>query len=238
MTRCGLTGTARAVALSVIIPCRNAAAYLAAALASVRSQSLLPDEIIVVDDGSTDASAAIAAAVPGVRLHLQPPLGIGAARNAGLLLSAGAVIAFLDADDLWPPDSLRLRMRALEADPGLDGVCGLVEQFFTPELDQRAHSRPQAAAMTARLAGAMLLRRRAFERVGGFDATLALGDTLDLAARMDEAGLRIAAIDHIVLRRRIHRANTVLTQRGRQGDYLKVLKAALDRRRAAGARPG
>jgi len=233
-----MTGTARAVALSVIIPCRNAADYLAAALASVRSQSLLADEIIVVDDGSTDNSAAIAAAVPGVRLHRQPPLGIGAARNAGLLLSTGALIAFLDADDLWPPDSLRLRMRALAAEPGLDGVCGLVERFFTPELEQRAMPRPPAAPIAARLAGAMLLRRRVFERIGGFDATLALGDTLDLAVRMDEAGLRIGTIDHLVLRRRIHRSNTVLTQRDRQGDYLKILKAALDRRRSAAARPG
>jgi glycosyltransferase involved in cell wall biosynthesis len=231
-----MTGTARAP-VSVIIPCRNAAGFLAAALASVQSQSLPPDEVIVVDDGSTDASAAIAAGVQGVRLHRQPPLGIGAARNAGLRLSAGAVIGFLDADDLWPPDSLCLRMRALEADQGLDGVCGLVEQFFTPELDQRATPRPPPAALVARSAGAMLLRRRVFDRIGGFDATLTLGDTLDLAARMDEAGLRIAAIDQVVLRRRIHRANTVLTQRGRQGDYLKILKAALDRRRAGGALP-
>jgi glycosyltransferase involved in cell wall biosynthesis len=226
------------VMLSVIIPCRNAADYLAAALASVRSQDLPPGEIIVVDDGSSDASAAIAAAVPGVRLHLQPPLGIGAARNAGLRLSTGAVIAFLDADDLWPADSLRLRMRALEADPGLDGVCGLVERFFTPELDQRAAPRAPAAPIAARLAGAMLLRRRVFERIGGFDAELTLGDTLDLAARMDEAGLRIGAIDQLVLRRRIHRSNTVLTQGDRQGDYLKILKASLDRRRSGGATPG
>jgi len=233
-----MTGTARAVTLSAIIPCRNTAEYLAAALASVRSQSLLPDEIIVVDDGSTDTSAAIAAAVPGVRLHRQPPLGIGAARNAGLQLSTGGVIAFLDADDLWPTDSLRLRMRALEADPGLDGVFGLVEQFFTPELDQRTKPRPPGANIAARSAGAMLLHRRVFERIGGFDATLALGDTLDLVARMDEAGLRIGAIDHIVLRRRIHGANTVLTQHGRQGDYLKILKASLDRRRSGASLPG
>jgi GT2 family glycosyltransferase len=220
--------------VSVIIPCRNAAPYLAAALASVRAQSRPAEEIIVVDDGSTDASAAIAAAVPGVLLCRQPPRGIGAARNAGLERAEGAVIGFLDADDLWPRDSLRCRLRALEAGPALDGVCGRVAQFLSPELAGSATFAVPAQAMLARLAGAMLLRRRVFDCVGPFDAALTLGETIDLVARIEAAGLRIGAIEEVVLHRRIHGANTVLTRRAGQRDYLKILKAALDRRRAPG----
>ena len=221
-----------AAGLSVIIPCRNAAPYLAATLASARTQSHPPDEIIVIDDGSTDASAAIAAAVPGVRLYRQPPLGIGAARNAGLERAGGTLIAFLDADDLWPRDSLQCRLRALAAEPALDGVCGQVEQFLSPELAGQAIFAVPAQAMLARLAGAMLLRRRVFDRVGRFDAALTLGETIDLVARIAAAGLLIGAIGEVVLHRRIHGANTVLTQRAGQRDYLKILKAGLDRRRA------
>ena len=86
--------------------------------------------------------------------------------------------------------------------------------------------------LQARLAGAMVLRRSVFERVGEFNAQLVLGDTIDYVARMDEAGIQVAAIDDVVLRRRIHGRNTVLTQRQHQSDYLKILKAALDRRRS------
>jgi glycosyltransferase involved in cell wall biosynthesis len=230
-----MTAANAAELLSVIIPCRNAARYLAAALASARSQTAPPDEIIVIDDGSTDGSADIADAIPGVRVTRQPPLGIGAARNAGLAHARGGLIAFLDADDLWPTDSLRLRLDALAADPAADGVCGAVEQFVSPDahavIGRPARQLPNE--MTARSAGAMLLRRRVFDRIGGFDASLTLGDTLDLVARMDEAGIRIARIDNVVLRRRIHGANTVLTRRDSQRDYLKILKASLDRRRGA-----
>lgn len=222
-----------AVKLSVIIPCRNAAPYLEAALKSARDQSTPPDEIIVIDDGSTDDSAAIAAAMPSVRLHRQPPLGIGTARNVGLEQARGSIIAFLDADDLWPADSLRVRLQVLEAASGIDGACGRTEQFLSPELAVEKSPPVPSGAATARLAGATLLRRSVFDRIGGFDPKLALGDMMDLVARMDEAGMRIATVDDIVLRRRIHATNTVLTQRHRQGDYLRVLKAALDRRRGS-----
>jgi glycosyltransferase involved in cell wall biosynthesis len=219
--------------VSVIIPCRDAARYLAAALASVGAQSRPADEVIVIDDGSTDDSAAIAAATPGVRLLRQAPHGIGAARNAGLAEATGSVIGFLDADDLWPPDSLRRRLEALAADPPLAGVVGRVEQFLSPELLGCTAFAMPAEPMVARLAGAMLLRRTVFDLVGGFEPVVTLGETIDLVARIDEAGLRLATLDEVVLRRRVHGANTVLTQRDKQVDYLRVLKAALDRRRAA-----
>lgn len=219
--------------ISVVIPCRNTERYLAEALRSVRDQSLTPLEVVVVDDGSSDGSAAIAAADPMVRLDRQPPLGIGAARNRGVELARGEVIAFLDADDLWPLDSLMVRMCRLMASPDLDGVYGPTEQFLSPDLPREAAPPTPPPLVMGRLVGAMLLRRHVFDRVGAFDPTLTLGDTLDLVARMDEAGMRMATVEGIVLRRRIHGRNTVMTQRDRQGDYLKVLKAALDRRRAA-----
>ena len=120
--------------LSVIIPCRNAARYLDAALASVRAQTLAPDEVIVVDDGSSDDSTMVAGAVPGVRVCKQEPLGIAAARNAGIAATQGTVIAFLDADDVWPAESLAQRMAALQQDSSLAGVYGRVIQFVSSEL--------------------------------------------------------------------------------------------------------
>jgi hypothetical protein len=77
----------------------------------------------------------------------------------------------------------------------------------------------------------MLVRRRAFDRVGGFDETLRIGETVDWVARADDLGVRNACLPRLVLRRRLHATNTGLTQQGSRDDYLVVARAALARRR-------
>ena len=225
-------------AVSVIVPCYNAAAYLAAALDSILAQDYSPFEVIVVDDGSTDGSLAVAARY-GSAVHCEPQAhqGIGATRNHGIALSRCDTIAFLDADDLWPKWSLGRRVQRLIAVPGLEGVYGRVETFVSPEIpvEARAHIHCPADATAARLAGAMLVRRSVFDSIGDFDRTLAVGETMDWVARLEEAGVAMATIDDIVLKRRIHDRNTVTREKARRSDYLRILKAALDRRRDAGA---
>jgi glycosyltransferase involved in cell wall biosynthesis len=192
---------------------------------------------VVVDDGSTDDTEKVLEPYRDrIRYHRQANQGIGAARNRALELARGDAMAFLDADDLWPERSLELRRAVLEADPELDGVVGRVEAFISPEIPEESrgkyHSPP--GARVARLAGSMLLRRRAVESVGPFDTALKVGETIDWIARADAAGLRIVPVEELVLRRRIHGSNTVIRQAREQTQYLHVLKAALDRRREAG----
>jgi glycosyltransferase involved in cell wall biosynthesis len=228
--------SAAASRVSVIVPCYNAAAYLAEALRSLLAQVPRPGEVIIIDDGSTDDSGAIAAAWgPPVRCTRQEHQGIAAARNCGLALATGDLIAFLDADDLWPADSLSQRLRRLAEAPELDGVFGLVEVFASPELspaDRRGLQVP-AGAVPGRLAGAAVIRREAFERVGGFDTSLSVGETMDWFARAQQQGVALASLDTVVLRRRIHSANTVRKTERLKADYLRVLRASLARRRAA-----
>ena len=102
--------------LSVIIPLYNKASYVARALDSVASQSYTNFEVIVVDDGSTDAGAGIAESYQGCGVHLikQSNAGPGAARNRGLEEAEGEFVAFLDADDEWAPDYLAAGVRSLE----------------------------------------------------------------------------------------------------------------------------
>jgi glycosyltransferase involved in cell wall biosynthesis len=190
---------------------------------------------VVVDDGSTDQTQeALEPHLRRIRYHLQANRGIGAARNAAVAMARGDAIAFLDADDLWPDRSLEARASVLEARPDLDGVVGAVEQFVSPDIPESSrrsyHYPPEA--QVARLAGAMLLRRRTLDEVGPFDTTLAVGDTLDWIARADAAGMRIGSVRDLVLRRRIHGNNTVARNLDRQSDYLRVIKASLDRRRS------
>jgi len=225
--------------VSVIIPLFNDAAFVAEALESVLAQSRAPDDVVVVDDGSTDGGGDVARRfAPRITVLSQDNQGISAARNAGIRHARGDVIAFLDADDLWPADSLRLRLERLETEAALDGVFGEVEHFISPETDDATRARlhcPEGRT-AARFAGAMLVRRRAFERVGYFDTALKVGETLDWAARLNDAGSKLAVIDELVMRRRIHGGNTMVAEQAPQTDYFKALRASLARKQAAAGR--
>jgi glycosyltransferase involved in cell wall biosynthesis len=226
--------SARPMRSSVIIPCYNAEAYLQSALESIFAQRRVPAEVILVDDGSTDGSAAIATRFgSSIRYHFQPHAGEGSARNHGLRLATGDYIAFLDADDLWPDTAFAALLRALEANCAFDLVYGFVEQFISPELDEaaRAGLHCPAGAEAARLCGSTLFRRRAFDQVGGFDVSFKLGTAVDWIARFEERGLVAGQVGEVVLRRRLHKTNVGIVEKGNRSDYLRILRASLDRRR-------
>src|SRR5579862_3680719 len=93
--------------VSVVIPAHNSGRYIAPALDSILAQKHRPIEILVVDDGSTDATAqTVRGYAPEVRVIEQRQRGHPAARNAGIRMAAGEFLAFLDHDDLWSPDKL------------------------------------------------------------------------------------------------------------------------------------
>lgn len=224
--------------ISVVIPAFNAEKYLGEALESVWRQTCQPMEVVVIDDGSTDGTSDVLEAnADRVRYHRQENQGICAARNAGINEAKGDVIAFLDSDDLWTDDSLEVRAAVLEANPEMDGVVGMVEQFISPDIPDEQKARYVAPPETrvGRLAGAMLLRRRAFGKAGMFDPEVKMGDTMEWVLRADRAGVTIKPVQSLVLRRRIHGKNFMVQNQGDQAGYLKVLKAHLDRQREAKA---
>ena len=223
--------------VDVVIPCFNTERYIAAALESALGQVPAPSRIIVIDDGSTDRSAEVVLGhASPVEYHRQPNSGISAARNAGVALARARYLAFLDADDLWTPDSLAVRLEHLQARPDIDGVFGALSQFVSPELADTLAGRRRIAQVpsVARFAGTFLVRRTSFERVGPFDESLRIGEMIEWLARADGAGLRLDTIDAEVLMRRVHDANTVLRQGSSPADYLRAVKGALDRKRGAG----
>lgn len=217
-------------ALSVVIPLHNGEPYLAAALDSVLAQSRPPDEVWVVDDGSSDAGAALAAAY-GAPVHClgQPRRGAAAARNAGVAASRGDWLAFLDADDLWLPGKLERQAALLEERPELDAVAGGWRNFPSPELDPATRARlayPDGLHTTP-IASTLLIRRERFLALGGFDETLASGEFIDWLLRARRAGLNIETPETLWVERRVHAHNHSLGREERGRAYLQLVMKRL-----------
>lgn len=220
--------------VSVLIAVYNGERFLRAAVESVLAQDHPALEVIVVDDGSTDRSAAAVAGLVGVRVLRQDNAGQPAALNHGLDHASGSLLAFNDADDLWTVGRLAGQLAALGADPALEAVFGHVEQFAEADAPASvvAGLSEERRIQPSRLHTAMLIRRPAFDRIGRFDASLRVGGVVEWADRARRAGLREQMLEDVVLRRRLHSANIGLQQRdAARADYLALARAALARRR-------
>jgi glycosyltransferase involved in cell wall biosynthesis len=230
-----MTGAASASVSAVIAVC-DGERYLAAAIESALAQTVPPDEILVVDDGSTDGTAAIARGFGGIGRCLQGShAGLSATLNRGIEAARGQHLAFLDADDLWLPEKLAIQTRALAADPGLEAVFGHVEQFVSPDVAPEARpALPEAMRVApGYFTGALLIRAAAVRRAGPFDPQWQVGNFVDWYLRAQEAGVRDAMLPEIVLRRRLHADNMGVRERESRRAYARILKHALDRRRAS-----
>jgi glycosyltransferase involved in cell wall biosynthesis len=221
--------------ISVIVPVYNSERYLAEALESVLAQTYRPLEVIVIlDPRTTDTSEKISKRyAPAVRCYVQTATGLGAARNEGIQGAQGSLVAFLDADDLWVKEKLAPQMDALNADPTLDMVFGYIKQFYSPELDAsfRAHWGLAAEIMPGYCAGTMLIRREVFSYVGLFETGWRMGDFVEWYARAVEKGLKSMLLPDVLMHRRIHKDNMGIREREHRKDYVRALKASLDRRR-------
>ena len=217
--------------VSVVIPCYNGGIYLNEAINSVLIQDYDSLELIVVDDGSTDESAAVASQYPDVRLIRKPHSGVGATLNVGVRHALGELFAFLDADDRWLPGKLALQVQILESDPGIDMVFGHIRQFR--QSDRSGGAEILLSTQPGVSKCSLLIRRSAFLRVGYFAEDPALHDFVDWYARALEAGLRARVLPDIVAERRVHNQNMGRRDPGAQRQrYLNTIRATVARRRA------
>jgi glycosyltransferase involved in cell wall biosynthesis len=178
--------------ITVVIPCLNAAPFLHDALGSVRAQSRQPDKVILVDDGSTDGSVAIAREFGVTILETSGRRGPSTARNLGWRAATQPLIAFLDADDLWASDHLETLAGALEVHPTVELAYSGVQSFGTM-MGIRPNPLPPHVPTDSRVAAAMtcfvpqmavMIRRSALEASGGYDEMLRVAEDFDLFARL------------------------------------------------------
>jgi glycosyltransferase involved in cell wall biosynthesis len=199
-------------AVSVLVSVHDGAPTVAQAVASVLAQSDGDLELIVVDDGSTDATPALLAAVsdPRLRVHRQPRTGLTRALNAGLGLARAPLVARLDADDVALPERLARQRTFMAAhrDVGLLGTAareerpdGRLVRVTRPPVDDAALRRALIRANPF-VHSSVIVRRELLARVGGYDERLAVAQDYDLWMRLARV-TRLANLDEVLVVRRL-----------------------------------
>jgi glycosyltransferase involved in cell wall biosynthesis len=226
------------------MPLYNYRAYVGAAIDSILAQTRPAEEIIVVDDGSTDGVGEILDRYIGrLRAIRQENRGPSAAVNRGLAETTGDAVAFLDSDDLWARDKLERQCAVLATDASIDGVFGHIKQFtgndpFPTGIDRGCalqHPQPGVSRNT------LLVRRYVFDRFGLFDESLRATDFVPWYARAVALGFQATILPEVLAYRRLHSANTGVVRRSeQQQENLLGLKRALEirRQRARSIKPG
>ncbi len=223
--------------VTAIIPAYNSAAYIADALESIVWQTVVPAEIIVVDDGSTDCTAEIAESIAGVTVIRKPNAGVSSARNTGARAARGDLLAFLDADDVWLPDKLALQVAAFESTNGTEMCWGYHVNFKEPGSVQPSWM-PQEwmhEEMKFMLPSTLVVTPSCFERGIYFDETMTHGEDTDWLLRVRSAGVQEAVVHDVLVLRRIHSTNVSHNlQKGLAGTMTALRRAVSARRAQAG----
>jgi glycosyltransferase involved in cell wall biosynthesis len=248
--------------VSVIVPAYNAAAFLRAALESVRAQTYPQYQVVIADDGSTDSTSVIAQqfASADSRFHLLPQAhaGVSAARNRALQIARGDWIAFLDADDVWLPEKLERQTELSRTDLRAN-LLFTNYHLWNGEVDfARRYSKPaklprgevSRKLIRGNLFGmsSVMIRRDALFRAGGFNPALSHGEDWDLWLRVAEDDLWARGIPEPLVRYRVWSGSAshpelnmaeanvrVLQERlalSQRSDLKKYLQRALARARA------
>ncbi len=213
--------------VAVVIPTYERAALVGRALASVYAQTRAPDEVVVVDDGSTDGTAALVErSYPQATVLRQPNRGVSAARNLGISSTTSRWIAFLDSDDEWRPEKLERQVETLRS--GTRAVCHTEEIWMRDGRrvnPRRRHRKPdgrvyrQCLPLCAISPSAVLLDRRVLRTVGLFDETLPVCEDYDMWLRV-AARFPVTLVDE-----------PLVIKHGGHSDQLSRSRRAMDRYR-------
>ena len=226
----------------VVIPAKNAAAFIDRALASVQAQSAPALEVVVVDDGSTDATAAICQS-RGVRVvYLSESRGPSAARNCGVAATTAPLIAFLDADDEWMPTHTQELLRIVSLN-GVAFAASDAERFGT-ETGLISHGLSSRSGLDLPdllilenpiIQSAVMIRRSAFDAAGGYDESLRYSEDYDLWNRLLDFG-RFGYVETATVRRRMHPAQLTATNRPELVRSSSEVRRRMLRTRLSGAK--
>jgi alpha-1,6-rhamnosyltransferase len=219
--------------VSVVVPAYNAEEFIRPALESLLAQDWPEFEVIVVDDGSTDATAEITESYEGVRCIRQRNAGPAAARNAGAREAGGAFVANFDSDDLLPPTRLTLQASYLLEHADIGCVFGRQEWIDPPPwlVRDAVYGDLDGIPLTS-----AMFRREVLLDLGGYDESFVHGEDTDLLIRMREAGIDYHVLPETVVYRRFHESS-LTGGRAQHTPLLRSLRAKLERQREGKEEP-
>lgn len=225
--------------ISVIVPVYNGESFLAETIQSIIEQDCHPLEIILVDDGSTDKTAEVADQFKDVIHYVyQPNSGPATARNRGIKMAIGNVIAFLDADDCWPVNALKKQLDYLVANPDVEIVHGYLQNMYlSTDTEKKTLVKKFGKPRVSFNVGSAVYRKSVFDKIGLFDETLHHSEDVELLVRVKENGISWVILEHVTLFYRrhkqsmtsVHNENTLSNMHALS--WVRILKKNLDKRR-------
>jgi glycosyltransferase involved in cell wall biosynthesis len=221
------------VLVSVVVPAYKQAPFLGDAIRSVLNQTYPHFEVIVVDDASPDATSNIVKSFVDPRVKLivhSENRGLSASRNSGILASTGTILAFLDADDMFLPDKLRMHLELLTSHPNIGVTYNARFELNHSDTTIRELWRPPRTAGLLDLVigfpfcpSDMVVRREWLSKVGLFDPSVGTAEDTDLPCRLALAGCKFAGVDRALNYRRYHSGRGRKNLRSRLNDVARVL---------------
>jgi glycosyltransferase involved in cell wall biosynthesis len=212
---------------SVIVPVRNGVRFISEALDSALQQLTPDDEIVVVDDASSDGTLSVLNRMQDRRIRVLAGSGRGvsSARNIGLAAASGAFIAFLDHDDLWPPARHPVLLGILMEDPSIDCVTGRLRI----RMEHDAVALPQLPTLDGQLAPNIslctaLFRRRILDAVGWFDEDMRFCEDTDYLMRLMELEYRVVLCDTDALIYRRHSTNATCDVASAERGFMELIR--------------
>jgi glycosyltransferase involved in cell wall biosynthesis len=219
--------------ISVIIPLYNGTIFIEGAILNLKSQTLPPNEIIVIDDGSTDSGANIVTKHKDVVYKYQENRGPSAARNLGISIAKCDLISFLDQDDIYPDNKLEILHNEFLIDDGLLGVTGTSRFLFTDEKFKKGFGKVDFDKNIHHvLIGAGLFKREIFNIAGLFDERLFSCEDFDWFQRIKALKLKTKTIEDCCLIYRQHGNNYTRFKEGLKKDLLLALHKSIALKKA------
>jgi glycosyltransferase involved in cell wall biosynthesis len=226
-------------AVSCVIPVFNGERFLAEAIESVLAQGRPDMEILVIDDGSTDATQQVTARFARrVRYFHQDNAGPSSARNHGIRQACGEFVAFLDADDLWHPDKTSIQLARFAARAELAICTAQMQNFWSAQSGNEVGGLVDGrlTAIQPNVGSSFMARRSLVQTLGLLDTSFRHRDIQELIVRATDRGLATESLPQVLVKRRIHDAN-MSRDRSDAGDLelLAIARARMARRRGTPA---